>query len=127
MKVAYTQPIFGIGPDMVIAESEMKKMWDSEDEFNFLHFAVNAFTAEHGFENNLNKQDYRLAYRWLRKNSYVRFVVKEIFYSRIRNVRWCEIYVMTGGNVQGIVTSEDGEHFVRMLPDTGKRNEVSHA
>lgn len=127
MKVEYIQSVFGVGPDMIIAGSEFKKILDSEEEFAFLHFAVDAFTFCHGFENHLKQRDYTLAQRWLNKNSHVLFVVKELFYSRVRSIRWCEIYVVTEGKIQGVITSEDGERFDTHIPPTkGKRSEVPH-
>lgn len=111
MKVEYVRSAFGIGPDMLIAGSDYKAALDSEEENNYLRFAVDGFTQTHGFENHLKHRDLYCAKGWLEKSSNVLFVAKEAEFGYRRYARWCEIYVVTNGKILNVITSEDGEHF----------------
>lgn len=111
MKVEYVRSTFGIGPDMLISGTEFLKAFDSEEEYNYLRFAIDGFAKTHGYENSLKYRDYYTAKNWLEKGSAVLFVTKECEFHFNQIARWCEIYVITGGRITNVITSEDGDHF----------------
>lgn len=111
MKVEYSRSAIGITPDMSIPATDFLKAFDSEEEYNYLRFAVDGFALTHGFENNLKDRDYRAAKGWVAKGSSVLFVAKELSFSSFKSIRWCEIYVIANGKITSVITSEDGEHF----------------
>jgi len=111
MKAEYNRSAIGITPDMSIMAVDFLKAYESEEEYNYLRFAVDGFALTHGFENNLKDRDYRAAKGWVTKGSTVLFVVRAFVYSSFRSNRWCEIYVIANGKITNVITSEDGEHF----------------
>lgn len=111
MKVEYVRSTFGIGPDMLISGTEFLKAFDSEEEYNYLRFAVDGFAKTLGYENTLKYRDYHTAKNWLEKGSAVLFVTKEYEFRYTKFARWCEIYVITSGKIINVITSQDGEQF----------------
>ena len=128
MKVEYVRSAFGVEPDMIISNSKYRKSFDSDEEYNYLRFAVDGFSLTHGFENQFKHRDYDFARRCLDKSGSVLFVVREKQISPLRSVRWCEIHLTSNGGITGLITSEDGDYFFinkEVLKTTNAKKEVT--
>lgn len=108
MKVEYVTSTLGIGTELHIPSAEYKRV-NSEagwSEHPNLMFAVRSYTRENQCTNMIKNRDLEEAFRHIKKVGTIVLATKadEI-------TTWCEVYVITEGEIIPVITSQDGNYF----------------
>ncbi|MCD8051744.1 MAG: hypothetical protein LUE89_08715 [Clostridiales bacterium] len=105
MKVEYATSSLGIGTELRISSAEYKRVHSEaggSDRINLL-FAVRAYVRENQCRNRICGRDLEEAFRHIKKTGTIVLVTKEN-----EEVSWCEVYVITEGEIIPVITSKDG-------------------
>ena len=108
MKVEYVTSTIGVGTELHISAAEYKRInsqegWD--DRQNFI-FAIRSYMQANQSINKIISRDLEEAYRHIKKVGTIVLVTKTD-----GEIAWCEVYVVTDGEIITVITSKDGSSF----------------
>lgn len=108
MKAEYVTSTIGKGTELHISAAEYKRINSEEgwsDNLNLM-FAIRSYAQANQSVNAIRSRDLEEAYRHIKKVGTIVLVTKTD-----GEIAWCEVYVVTDGEIIPVITSKDGNHF----------------
>ncbi len=118
MKVEYVTSRFGMGSELHISSAEYKRVCSEEDwaDRENLKFAVSSYVNFYQCENRISLREVEEAFRHIKKTGTIILAAKS---NGICN--WCEVYVITEGDLITVISSENGYDIIINKSDKTKR------
>ena len=118
MKVEFVSSTLGVGTELHISSAEYKRINSEEgwNDYPNLRFAVQSYTTANHCENTIHIRDLEEAFRHIKKTGTIVLATKTD-----GEIEWCEVYVITDGEIIPVITSNDGIQKIINYSNATKR------